>query len=246
VECIPVPILIRETSASWRWSNSAYDAAFKQSPEDENLMEIDGRSEVFRVVNLQVDGVPTLFHSWQFSFFDSSDKKYIGDVLFPHVAVDMALRGQQVLMPISPWQDDAVRRTSVDNPLLECFVAFLEGIPLAATIKDLNGRYQWANTHLLKLLGKTLDEVIGKKPADLFPAQGLTMVNELEDLVKFKKMGLLASTPILLQGNSQFSRTALRFPLIDAQSRMTQVGSLGIGPDLSFDGFEPETDEVSV
>ena len=51
------------------------------------------------------------------------------------------------------------------------FEAVIEAITEAAFVKDLQGRYMVINTAGARLLGKSVEEVIGKDDKDLFDAR---------------------------------------------------------------------------
>lgn len=50
------------------------------------------------------------------------------------------------------------------------YASLVENLPVHVLRKDLEGRFQFANTSFCRLSGRTLDEVVGKTDFDLFPS----------------------------------------------------------------------------
>jgi hypothetical protein len=155
LECLPAPVLIRDKNGDCYWKNPAYLKTMSESDEEENLADLDSSRERrqggFCLVHLKAsaihdapDSIP--FDTWQFDFADADGKEFTGDLLLPHASVESAMRCEGVLLSIPSVQ------TSVNSgrALLDCQAAFIEKLPVAAVIKDLGGRYQWANSAMMK------------------------------------------------------------------------------------------------
>ena len=63
----------------------------------------------------------------------------------------------------------AVRSAELSS-LQKQFTAFLENTPTLSFIKDVGGSYVYANPRLLRLLGRSLDEIVGTTGFDCLPA----------------------------------------------------------------------------
>lgn len=238
--CLPVPVLIRTKSQEVVWKSPAYAATFGDDDWD-NLEQIDQddrstgslRSVSLKVglmaANDSVDSYGTLlFDSIQFPFSDSGEE-YVGDLLLPRGDLALALQGKKVWIPLfrpsKEVTDSAAAR-------LECLSAFLEHLPVAAAIKDLNGRYCWVNGFALKNLAKAKSkQLVGKTTAEFFNVSDASGIEEQEQLVKSQKEGLIA----LVRISKEIHRPGLRFPLLDPQGRVTHLGSIGTGaPPVSI------------
>lgn len=241
LECLPVPVLVRETDGAWSWRNPAYREALEEN-ERGNLGSLDGAgrdSAGFCTVELYTPGnqgqlETTTFDSWQFSFFDSEDQRYRGDLLLPHNAVSTARQERELLLPLPQTLRDLLSHplTAHEEGVPDRLSSFLEAIPVSVAVKDVGGRYQWANPFFLeKIAKKQLKEIVGRKPGELFNVTGIAAIDEQETVVKVRKMGLLAPAPV----NRTLMRVGLRFPLLDSQGRVTYLGALGIDRPYAID-----------
>jgi len=254
LECVPAPVVIRELDGTCSWKNPSFLATFNEADEDENFADLDyppDRLRGFRVVELkavresEVTPERILFESWQFALFDANGKQYKGDLLLPHGSVENALRGQGVLLPVPSRQSSTPEIPMPDKLLRGRQAAFLERLPISAVIKDLGGRYLWANKAMLDEVEheREWSEIIGKKLIEWwFPqkdaAELAAAVDEQEELVRIKKTGYLVSTRV----KDHLTRPGLRFPLLDSQQRVVYLGTLGLGQPILFPKTPPETD----
>lgn len=254
LECLPVPILIREFDGEFTWKNPAFSDTLNETFEKKNIDELDkpARGHGSVLVRLHAKEVANAqaivgFDSLQFTFKDADGKLFTGDLLMPHASVQNALRGQAALMPIiRPPSQQTYLSAPQDMSKRACQAAFLEALPISSVIKDLGGRYQWANTAMLNELGseKSWEDIIGKRLVEWWSPNAESHalareVDEQEELVKTKKIGYLVPTHV----NDDISRIGLRFPLLDAQQRVTYVGTIAVGQPILFAGSESDQSE---
>jgi PAS domain S-box-containing protein len=98
-------------------------------------------------------------------------------------------------------------------------------------IKDLEGRYLWANSTLLTRGGlKSPEEVFGKTADDLFPASGLSTM--AQDLVLMQNRQAIQDTLRMYRtaGGARYWCLSSKFPMFDPANNL--IGLFGLSRDL--------------
>jgi diguanylate cyclase (GGDEF)-like protein/PAS domain S-box-containing protein len=126
-------------------------------------------------------------------------------------------------------QRDARRR--IENELKEVnqmFRAFMENMPGAAFIKDVDGRFVYANHGLDKALNVEQGETLGRLDTELLPSEIALRLRQLDKQVLSADAARqeIESFPTINGEMTHWLST--KFPLIDAKSKKPMVGGIAI------------------
>jgi len=95
----------------------------------------------------------------------------------------------------------AIQRKNITEKLRESeerFTSFMHHMPVAAWIKDIEGRYVYANTEAERIFAITLDALQGKTDRDIFPEEIARQFTD-NDRRTFSEGGKLQTTEVLRQ-----------------------------------------------
>ncbi len=126
-------------------------------------------------------------------------------------------------------QRDARRR--IENELKEVnqmFRAFMENMPGAAFIKDVDGRFAYANHGLDKALNVGQGETLGKLDTELLPTEIAYRLRQLDKQVLTAGAARQEIESFPSASGEMTHWLATKFPLIDAKSGKPQVGGIAI------------------
>ena len=118
---------------------------------------------------------------------------------------------------------DALRRsTEAVRNQHEMLNAIVEGTTAAIYVKDLQGRYQLMNSAGVAMVGRKLDEIVGKKDADLFSPESAREIMARDE--EMLRSGTVSTYEEEIARDS-LTRTFLttKGPLRDAQGRTTGI-----------------------
>lgn len=109
--------------------------------------------------------------------------------------------------------------------------SLVENLPLSITRRDLEGRLVFANQRYCQRHGKTLEELIGKTDADMFPAELASQRREADyRVVTTKETVEMVERRVQSDGEVRFVQ-AIRTPLVDGDDKV--IGVLGIFWDVT-------------
>ena len=132
--------------------------------------------------------------------------------------------------------DDITQRKRAEEALRQernLLRTLMDNLPAYVFVKDCEGRFITTNAAHLKVLGeRTLEEVIGKTDADLFPPELAEQYMQLERKVIRTEQPIYdrEEYTVDLQGGVQWLSTT-KVPLRDAEGRV--VGLVGISHDIT-------------
>lgn len=137
-------------------------------------------------------------------------------ILANEVVANMELRKERNFM-------EREKRLAIDsNELLN---AFLENSPSIITMKDLEGRYIYANRHAQQIFGKKHAEILGKKGSELFSIEAAAKLERDDQQVILEKRNHVNEYESNEHGNVQhFIRRV--FPLINTNGNVTGIGTI--------------------
>ncbi|MDH4124002.1 MAG: PAS domain-containing protein, partial [Thermoplasmata archaeon] len=123
------------------------------------------------------------------------------------------------------------RKAKLDLAYLQVQISTIfESLPGYAFIKDKNGAYVAANRQFLNLTGKTLDELIGKTPYEIFPKEIASKFQTEDDAVLTSGCPLFTEAVFEIDGKKM--PVAIRkVPLGDNSNNI--VGLIGLAFDIS-------------
>lgn len=107
----------------------------------------------------------------------------------------------------------------------------IENAPSIIYMKDIHGRYLVANSHFLKLVGKTAEQALGSTDFDHFPEDVASKIRENDQMVN--KIGVPIDFEELLpqqDGSVKFYHS-VKFPIQDSQGKT--VSFCGISTDIT-------------
>jgi diguanylate cyclase (GGDEF)-like protein/PAS domain S-box-containing protein len=110
------------------------------------------------------------------------------------------------------------------------FRSFVDNLPAETYVKDLDGRYRFANRHMREFLGLTEDEIYGKTVTDLYPAEIAepVLVQDKEVLTKQRTV-IRESVETWPEATHTF--LAVKFPVFNASGQIASLG--GLTQDIS-------------
>ncbi|MGD0018481.1 MAG: EAL domain-containing protein [Candidatus Limnocylindrales bacterium] len=110
------------------------------------------------------------------------------------------------------------------------FRDLMEAAPVAAFVKDADGRYVYANPHLLATMGKQMGlDWHGKTDADMWPPEAAAMMRAHDEAI-LRGSGLQVFSRVMLLDDGPHTVLLIELPLPTADSR---VGVGGIGVDVT-------------
>jgi len=109
----------------------------------------------------------------------------------------------------------------------ERFALFMEHLPGAAWMKDLEGRYVYANTEGERIFHRTLAELCGKTDDEVFPPETAAQFKENDRLALRNGKGL-QTIEILPQEDGLHYSVVYKFPILDQSGKSVMVGGIAI------------------
>lgn len=106
------------------------------------------------------------------------------------------------------------------------FRAFMDQIDACASIKDLEGRYLYANTEYQKWLKTNETDLVGKRTSEFFgPTEAKLIDDHDRQVVRLKKQ-LSERRPVQYPDGVERMRELRKFPITDAKGNVTGIGSI--------------------
>ena len=132
--------------------------------------------------------------------------------------------------PHGPALSNEAAASIFSEPLAAQFRDLMEAFPVAAFIKDADGRYVYANPYLLATMGKKMgSDWFGKTDADMWPHESATMVRAHDDAVRQGAGSQIFSRVMPLE-DGPHTVLLVEFPMPTADNR---AGVGGIGVDVT-------------
>ena len=150
---------------------------------------------------------------------------------------------------------DVVAAQTLAEPMMALFNELLDAAPMAAFVKDHDGRYVYANPHLLELLSRYMGpDWQGKTDADMWPPEAAAQMREHDEVI------LQGGGPQVfaqVTSGDPAPRTALitEFPMVARDSRIcvggiavdiTEYAKKGADHDRLATAIEQATDSVVI
>jgi PAS domain S-box-containing protein len=126
--------------------------------------------------------------------------------------------------------NDITERKRIDKTLRESqerFASFMRNLPGAAWIKDVEGRYVYANEIAQTIFSRTLDDLLGKTDNQIFDIDTAREFMENDRRVFTTKQSLQVIESIPQQDGIHYSIVS-KFPIFDQKDAMTLIGGVAI------------------
>ncbi len=120
-------------------------------------------------------------------------------------------------------QIEAIQRESEQR-----FVRFMQHLPGLAWIKDLQGRYVFANDAALKVFGTPRQQFYGKTDAEIFPAETARSFVENDRQALASEFGVQVIETLTHDDGTLHHSLVSKFPIPGAFGRPTLVGGMAI------------------
>lgn len=111
------------------------------------------------------------------------------------------------------------------------FESVAEGVPDPIFVKDLNGRYDFINTAGAEVIGKKIEDIIGKRDSDLFSPEVANETTERDDLL-YKNKGLINYEVSTVLPNGTI-KTYLSTKGLIHNSKNKPIGHFGVMRDIT-------------
>jgi PAS domain S-box-containing protein len=151
--------------------------------------------------------------------------RYVEAHYIPHVGEDGAVRGIYVMV------HDLTGRRQVEEALKQSeqrFAAFMNHLPGPAWLKDLEGRYVYANPEAERVFGRRLNELLGRTDADLFPPETARTFHENDQRVIQAGQGIQAIELLRQPDNVEHSSVVSKFAVPGPDGFIAYVGGVAI------------------
>jgi PAS domain S-box-containing protein len=107
------------------------------------------------------------------------------------------------------------------------FEAFMTHLPGSAWIKDVHGRYVYANADGLRILKLSREELAGKTDAQLFPSPLASQLHD-PDALPLVRREVIPSVESFQQDDGTHDYLVVRFPMLDAAGEPEFLGAVAI------------------
>lgn len=107
---------------------------------------------------------------------------------------------------------------------------FLRNAPFNMLVKDLDRRYRYANEALASLVGVPVEALIGKRAEDFFVPETAASYRAQDDQV-VATLAPVTGEVRTLHPVGPIWEQQIRFPIIDAEGRLSGIGSIGFNID---------------
>ena len=105
--------------------------------------------------------------------------------------------------------------------------AFMKNVPCAVYMKDLDGRYTYANETCAKVFRRSVEEVIGKTDAELLPKAAAAKARNIDQQVAAQNKSIETTESFNRDDGTHYWLTT-RFPICDQSNRPMMVGGAAI------------------
>ena len=105
--------------------------------------------------------------------------------------------------------------------------AFMKNVPCAVYMKDLDGRYIYANETCAKVFRRSVDEVIGKTDAELLPKSAAAKARSMDQQVLAQNKAIETTESYTRDDGTHYWLTN-RFPICDPDRQPLMVGGAAI------------------
>ncbi len=179
---------------------------------DETYAPVGERSYV--AVPLMRDG------KWVASLWTSCDR--------PHDWSDADVRllemiAERAWLGVEKNRNQAAMRASEER-----FSRFMQHLPGLAWIKDLEGRYVYANDAAFNAFGHTREELYGRTDAEAFPRETADLFIENDQRVLDERKGIQGIETLLHPDGVLHDSVVSKFPILDEEQEPTLVGGMAI------------------
>jgi PAS domain S-box-containing protein len=121
-------------------------------------------------------------------------------------------------------------RSAVERALQESeirFRLFMEHMPGAITMKDLDGRYTYINSVARRFIGKPAAEIIGKTTQQIFPPEvAAALASNDERALKVRQPVEAVEETVTPEGRRAF--LSIRFPILGVDGQPVMVGGFSV------------------
>src|ERR1039457_36327 len=169
---------------------------------------------------------------YSFTIADPSDA--VGLAIFVVVGAGISVLSGRLRAALASARAQIAQRAAVEETLRKnetLFSAVLDSTPHCISLKDRQGRHLLVNPATLRLLDKTVEQVIGRNAADCYldPSQGRAIL-ESDLLIVERGAPLIVEENILgPDGNRTF--LSMKTPWLDAGGNV--IGLLGVDRDIT-------------
>jgi PAS domain-containing protein len=247
-ECVPTPIVIKDTTTRIVWCNVAYENLFNRSRgyllnkkitelgllEDESAERIkrdlnalrdavdaEDALDFWEPLTLPVRGTLTslLFRAQRFVFRPRNDLRLLGDISF-----DWAQIIPGTPRRLAPDLHDRLKEAALTPEMTDIFPSFLGNCPVAIAIKKPDGKIIWCNTQYERLARQKLANLIGKTSKQIF------VLKDSHPLIQNEYT--VANTLVWMYSVEELPhhkpRTSLRFPVLKASGDLAFYGVISV------------------
>lgn len=101
-------------------------------------------------------------------------------------------------------------------------------VPAAASIKDATGRYTYANRHAQQIFGTSLQQLQGKRDAEIFPLETAQHFQENDRCAVVHRQVVQTIEELEHADGIVHESVVNRFPICDPNGEVTSVGGVAI------------------
>jgi eukaryotic-like serine/threonine-protein kinase len=138
----------------------------------------------------------------------------------------------ELAQDVQHWQE--VRRQQAEEALRHSEAlhrSLMESLPLAVWRKDLEGRFTFVNRQFLLIVGKPVEEILGKTDLDLYPAQLATKYRQDDAWVHQTGNTFETKQEFVTPEGVKNYIQVIKIPICDSRGKV--IGTQGIAWDIS-------------
>ncbi len=146
----------------------------------------------------------------------------------PHQWADADLRlleaiAERTWLAVEKNRNEAAMRSSEER-----FARFMQHLPGLAWIKDLNGRYVYANDAAIEAFGRTSDDLYGRTDVEVFPPETAEQFVRNDKQVISERRGIQTVESLRHPDGLHHHSVVSKFPILDEEGQPTHVGGMAI------------------
>jgi PAS domain S-box-containing protein len=145
------------------------------------------------------------------------------DSLWSNVSI---MNGQKLIKGIAMGIDITERKRAEDalKQSEERFVRFMQHLPGLAWIKDVQGRYVFANATAEKAFGTPREQLYGKTDTEIFPPEVATQFKQNDERALFSETGMQTVEILPQEDGIRHYSLVTKFPIPDADGSPALIG----------------------
>ena len=172
-----------------------------------------------------------IHHGLNSDHFESKRRRKDGTLIDVSVKISPIRNGLETVVGASTVAHDITRKKRIEHDLRESeerFSRFMQHLPGLAWIKDLEGRYLYANEAALKAFQMPRSDLYGKVDEEVFPPETAALFRENDRRALSGEAGVQAVETLLQDDGIVHYSLVSKFPVLGQDGKVTLIGGIAI------------------